>query len=134
MPDRKRPDARPQKRSGGETREARPEAGEVRARGERIAKVMARAGLCSRRDAEAWIAAGRVAVNGRVLASPALNVTEQDQIVVDGKPLAAPERTRLFLFNKPAGLVPPERDPDGRRTAFADVAGRFPEPPRLISR
>jgi 23S rRNA pseudouridine2605 synthase len=133
MPDRKKPDGRPQKRSGGATREARPEAPEARARGERIAKLMARAGLCSRRDAETWIAAGRVTVNGRILASPALNVTEQDQIVVDGKPLAAPERTRLFLFNKPAGLVTTERDPEGRQTVFAYVAGRFPELPRLIS-
>src|SRR5947209_18847857 len=133
MPDRKRPDGRPQKRSGGEAREARPEAGEARARGERIAKVMARAGLCSRRDAEAWIAAGRVAVNGRVLTSPALNVTEQDEIAVDGKPLAAPERTRLFLFNKPTGLVTTERDPEARQTVFAYVAKRFPELPRLVS-
>jgi 23S rRNA pseudouridine2605 synthase len=133
MPDRKKPDGRPQKRSGGEGREPRAQAGEARARGERIAKLMARAGLCSRREAETWIAAGRVAVNGRVLASPALNVTAQDQIAVDGKPLAAPERTRLFLFNKPGGLVTTERDPEGRQTVFAYVAGRFPELPRLIS-
>jgi 23S rRNA pseudouridine2605 synthase len=133
MPDRKKPDGRPQKRTGGDAREPHAQAGEARARGERIAKLMARAGLCSRRDAETWIAAGRVTVNGRVLASPALNVTEQDQIVVDGKPLAAPERTRLFLFNKPAGLVTTERDPEGRQTVFTYVAGRFPELPRLIS-
>ncbi|HVP98274.1 MAG TPA: S4 domain-containing protein, partial [Roseiarcus sp.] len=73
---------------------------ELRA-GQRIAKAMARAGLCSRRDAEAWIAAGRVAVNGKVLDSPAYNVTEADDIRVDGEPLAPIERTRLFLFHKP---------------------------------
>jgi 23S rRNA pseudouridine2605 synthase len=72
---------------------------------ERIAKVMARAGLASRREAEAWIAAGRVTVNGNRITSPALNVTAKDRIVVDGKPLPQRERTRLFLFHKPRGLV-----------------------------
>ena len=67
--------------------------------GERIAKVMARAGLASRREAEAWIAAGRVSVNGAVIASPALNVTPADRIVVDGQPLRARERTRLFRYH-----------------------------------
>ena len=66
---------------------------------ERIAKIMARAGLCSRREAETWITAGRVAVNGSVVRSPALNVTAKDRISVDGKPLRARERTRLFLFH-----------------------------------
>ncbi|MGE5150241.1 MAG: S4 domain-containing protein, partial [Rhodospirillaceae bacterium] len=73
--------------------------------GERIAKVIARAGLASRREAEAWIAAGRVSVNGAVISSPALNVTSSDSIVVDGAPLRARERTRLFLYHKPRGLV-----------------------------
>ena len=73
--------------------------------GERIAKVIARAGLASRREAEAWIAAGRVAVNGAKISSPALNVTRADRIVVDGKPLPGAERTRLFLYHKPRGLV-----------------------------
>src|SRR3954447_15230150 len=107
--------------------------GERGDRGERIAKLMARAGLCSRREAETWIAAGRVAVNGRVLASPALNVTGENKVLVDGKPLEAPERTRLVLFNKPAGLVTTERDPEGRPTVFGYVAERFPDLPRLIS-
>ena len=88
------------------------------AAGERIAKVMARAGLGSRREAEAWIAAGRVAVNGKVIASPALNVTAEDRITVDGEPLPARERTRLFLYHKPAGLVTTHADPDGRPTIF----------------
>jgi 23S rRNA pseudouridine2605 synthase len=82
--------------------------------GSRIAKVMARAGLCSRRDAEAWIAAGRVSVNGEVLLSPAYNVSDADDVRVDGQRLGAPERTRLFLFHKPRGLVTTARDPEGR--------------------
>jgi 23S rRNA pseudouridine2605 synthase len=98
--------------------------------GERIAKVMARAGLASRREAEAWIAAGRVAVNGATISSPALNVTPNDRISVDGKPLPQRERTRLFLFHKPAGLVTTSADTHGRPTIF----GALPkELPRLIS-
>jgi 23S rRNA pseudouridine2605 synthase len=86
--------------------------------GERIAKVLARAGLCSRRDAERWIAEGRVAVNGRVLDSPAHNVRPRDRILVDGEPLPERERTRLWLYHKPRGLVTTARDPQGRRTVF----------------
>ena len=96
----------------------------------RIAKVMARAGLCSRRDAEGWIAQGRVMVNGVVLASPAFNVTASDKIVVDGKPLGGRERTRLFLFHKPRGLVTTDRDPEGRPTIFTALP---PELPRLMT-
>ena len=79
--------------------------------GQRIAKAMARAGLCSRRDAEAWIEAGRVSVNGAILESPAFNVGPDDDVRVDGEPLRAPERTRLFFFHKPRGLVTTARDP-----------------------
>ena len=129
LPDRNKRRGEPQKRP----REAAQVAVERAERGERIAKLMARAGLCSRREAETWIAAGRVAVNGRVLASPALNVSASDTVLVDGKPMEAPERTRLFLFNKPAGLVTTDRDPEGRPTVFGFVAARFPELPRLIS-
>jgi 23S rRNA pseudouridine2605 synthase len=99
-------------------------------RGERIAKVMARAGLCSRREAEGWIAAGRVAVNGAVIASPALNVSPADRIAVDGKPLPLRERTRLFLFHKPRGLVTTSADPEKRPTVFAALPKGLP---RLIS-
>jgi len=98
--------------------------------GERIAKVIARAGLASRREAETWIAAGRVAVNGEKIASPALNVTPQDRIAVDGKPLPRAERTRLFLYHKPRGLVTTTADPQGRPTIFS---GLPKELPRLVS-
>jgi 23S rRNA pseudouridine2605 synthase len=98
--------------------------------GERIAKVMARAGLASRREAEAWIAAGRVAVNGTVISSPALNVTATDRITVDGEPLRARERTRLFLYHKPRGLVTTHSDPQGRPTIFRALPKTLP---RLIS-
>ena len=98
--------------------------------GSRIAKVMARAGLCSRRDAEAWIAEGRVSVNGKVLTSPAYNVSEADDVRVDGQRLGAPERTRLFLFHKPRGLVTTARDPEGRATVFARLP---PDLPRVVA-
>ena len=98
--------------------------------GERIAKVIARAGLASRREAEAWIAAGRVAVNGAVIASPALNVTAADRIAVDGEPLRSRERTRLFLYHKPRGLVTTHSDPQGRPTIFSALPKTLP---RLIS-
>ena len=101
--------------------------------GERIAKAMARAGACSRRDAEQWIAEGRVTVNGRKLSSPAFNVKEGDRIEVDGKPLAERERTRLFLFHKPPGLVTSAKDPQGRDTVFDFIKEREPELPRLMS-
>ncbi len=98
--------------------------------GERIAKVMARAGLCSRREAEAWIAAGRVAVNGKPIASPALDVSREDRITVDGEPLKARERTRLFLYHKPRGLLTSHADARGRPTIFAALPKGLP---RLIS-
>jgi 23S rRNA pseudouridine2605 synthase len=105
------------------------EGSEVRP-GQRIAKVMARAGVCSRREAETWIAEGRVSVNGEVLQSPAFNVSDTDNVRVDGKPLAAPERTRLFLFHKPRGLVTTARDPEGRNTVFAVLP---PDLPRVVA-
>jgi 23S rRNA pseudouridine2605 synthase len=95
-----------------------PTRGEISQGSERIAKRLARAGISSRREAEALIAAGRVRVNGAVLASPAFNVGPQDRIEVDGTPIPAIERTRLFLFHKPAGVVTTNRDPEGRRTVF----------------
>jgi 23S rRNA pseudouridine2605 synthase len=87
---------------------------------------LARAGISSRREAEALIAAGRVRVNGAVLASPAFNVGPQDRIEVDGTPIPAIERTRLFLFHKPAGVVTTNRDPEGRRTVFDCLPSGLP--------
>jgi 23S rRNA pseudouridine2605 synthase len=103
---------------------------EQRKSGERIAKVIARAGLASRREAEAWIAAGRVAVNGTVISSPALDVTSADRVTIDGEVLPARERTRLFLYHKPRGLMTTHADPQGRPTIFAKLPRELP---RLIS-
>lgn len=99
-------------------------------RPERIAKVLARAGLCSRRDAERWIAEGRVAVDGQVLTSPAVTVTAGSHIRVDGEPLPAPDRPRLWRYHKPAGLVTTHRDDKGRPTVFDALPEGLP---RLIS-
>jgi 23S rRNA pseudouridine2605 synthase len=98
--------------------------------GERIAKVVSRAGLASRRDAEEWIVQGRVSVNGRIINSPALDVTSRDVITVDGKPLPERERTRLFMFHKPRGLMTTHADPEGRPTVFDNLPEGLP---RLIS-
>jgi 23S rRNA pseudouridine2605 synthase len=102
----------------------------ISAEGERIARVMARAGLCSRREAEDWIAEGRVAVNGAVITSPALDVTAKDQVVVDGKPLPEREATRLWLYHKPRGLVTTADDPEGRPTVFDHLPAGLP---RVVS-
>ena len=102
---------------------------EQKTEGERIAKRLARAGVASRREAERMIAAGRVRVNGKVLASPALNVTARDRILVDGKPLAEAEPSRLWRYHKPAGLVTTARDEKGRATVFDRLP---PELPRVM--
>lgn len=97
---------------------------------ERIAKRLARAGVASRRVAETMIAAGRVAVNGKVIDSPALNVTAADRIAVDGRPIAAPEPPRLWRYYKPIGLVTSDRDEKGRDTVFAHLPKDMP---RVVS-
>ena len=97
---------------------------------ERIAKVIARAGLCSRRDAERWIAAGRVAVDGEVLTSPAVTVGAGSDIRVDGQPLPEPQRARLWRYHKPVGLVTTHRDERGRPTVFGALPAGLP---RLVS-
>lgn len=99
-------------------------------KGERIAKVMARAGLCSRRDAENWILDGRVRVDGKTLESPAFCVTSKNRIMVDGKLLPSAEATRLWLYYKPRGLVTTHKDEMGRQTIFESLP---PELPRVIS-
>lgn len=99
--------------------------------GERIAKVMARVGLCSRRQAEAWISEARVEVNGKTLKSPAFNVMPSDQIKVDGKHLPNREPTRMWLYHKPSGRMVTENDPDGRPTIFDDFAQS--DLPRIVT-
>ena len=107
-----------------------PERGEGNGKAERIAKTIARAGLASRREAEAWIAAGRVAVNGTTITSPALNIGAGDRVSVDGKPLPTRERTRLFLFHKPRGLLTTHVDARGRATIFGGLPKNLP---RVVS-
>jgi 23S rRNA pseudouridine2605 synthase len=97
---------------------------------ERIAKFLARAGVCSRRDAERLIADGRVKLNGKVLDTPAVKVTAADKVQVDGRPVGAVEPTRLWRYHKPAGLVTTHHDPAGRATVFEHLP---PDMPRVIS-
>jgi 23S rRNA pseudouridine2605 synthase len=107
-----------------------PDTAEDAARGERIAKYLARAGIASRRDAEKLIADGKVKLNGKVVEAPATFVAPGDRISVDGKPVAAPERTRLFRYHKPDGLVTTHRDPQGRPTVFEKLPTGLP---RVVS-
>ena len=94
--------------------------------GERIAKVLARAGLCSRRDAERWIADGRVTLDGERLTSPAINVSPGADIRIDGKHLPTAPPPRLWRFHKTAGLITTRRDPAGRPTIFDHLPPDFP--------
>ena len=97
---------------------------------ERIAKRIARAGLCSRRTAERWIADGRVAVDGRILTTPAVNVTAGTAITIDGAALPRAEPSRLWRYHKPAGLMTTHRDPEGRKTVFDELPAHLP---RVVS-
>jgi len=99
-------------------------------KGERIAKRLARAGVCSRRDAEHLIAEGRITLNGKILETPAINTFDHDQILVDGQPLGKKEPTRLWLYHKPNGLVTTHKDEKGRETIFDHLPKGLP---RLIS-
>ncbi|ESX08615.1 pseudouridine synthase [Mesorhizobium sp. M0179] len=124
---------RPKRDFGGDRPQAsggafkpRPRPAEAEEAGERIAKRLARAGLASRRDAEDLIAAGRVKVNNRALTSPAFNVMPGDIIHLDGMEIPPIERTRLFLFHKPAGVVTTNRDPEGRKTVFDVLPAELP--------
>src|SRR4249920_1890931 len=98
--------------------------------GDRIAKVIARSGLCSRRDAEVLIGEKRVSVNGAVIESAALDVSPSDKVLVDGKPLAMRQPPRLWRFHKPKGRVTTHKDPEGRPTVFDALPENLP---RLIS-
>lgn len=92
----------------------------------RIAKAMARAGLCSRREAERFITSGRVTVNGKRIDSPALNVTAKDKILIDGAPLPEAEPIRFWRYHKPRGLVTTARDEKGRETIFQKLPAELP--------
>jgi 23S rRNA pseudouridine2605 synthase len=98
--------------------------------GERIAKYLARAGVASRREAEALVTAGRVQVNGVTPTHPSFRVQRGDIVLLDGKPLDPPEPTRLWRYHKPPGLVTTHRDPQGRPTVFERLPAGLP---RLIS-
>src|SRR5581483_9378498 len=126
---RERKDDFRDRKGGFEKRTPREEA-KPKKSGERIAKVLARAGLASRRDAEEMVTQGRVAVNGRIINSPALDITTNDVVTVDGAPLPPRERTRLFLYHKPRGLMTTHADPEGRPTVFDNLPEGLP---RLIS-
>jgi 23S rRNA pseudouridine2605 synthase len=99
-------------------------------KGERIAKRMARAGVCSRREAEVMILEGRVKVDNKVLLTPATLVTDDMMITVDGKPIDKPERTRVWRYHKPRGLLTTNRDPQGRATIYDELPKHLP---RVIS-
>lgn len=90
-------------------------------KGERIAKVIARAGVCSRRDAEKLIREGKVTLNGQKVTSPALNIDSSDIVAIDGKVIAAPARTRIWRYYKPTGLITSHKDDKGRPTVFASL-------------
>jgi 23S rRNA pseudouridine2605 synthase len=102
-------------------------------KGERIAKLLARAGVASRREVERMIAEGRIALNGTKLETPATILPGLRGVTVDGKPVAKADRARLFRFHKPAGLLTAERDPKGRPTIYAALRNALPkDAPRLM--
>ena len=100
---------------------------EPRPEGERIAKLLARAGVASRREVERMIADGRVAIDGKVLETPATIIPHLRGVTVDGKPVAKADRTRLFAFHKPTGLITAERDPKGRPTIYTALRNALPK-------
>ncbi len=126
---RTKPIAKPQSPKKPE-RDAAPTAQTKPGEPMRIAKAMARAGLCSRREAERWIADGRVSVNGKLLKTPAFEVSSSDKVIVDGRPLPTAEPARLWRYHKPKGLVTTHADPQGRPTVFEKMP---PEMERVIS-
>jgi 23S rRNA pseudouridine2605 synthase len=115
---------------GQGARKAKPEAQTKVGEPMRIAKAIAHAGLCSRRDAEVWIEQGRVTVNGKVLTTPAHVVGESDRVIVDGKPLPETGSPRLWRYHKPKGLLTSHKDPQGRKTVFEALPVELP---RVVS-
>ena len=106
---------------------------EPRPEGDRIAKLLARAGIASRREIERMIDAGRITIDGKPVTTPATFLTSLKGVSVDGKPVAAPEPTQLFAFHKPTGLITAERDPAGRATIYAALTNALPkDTPRLM--
>ncbi|MCW1384468.1 pseudouridine synthase [Novosphingobium sp. KCTC 2891] len=101
--------------------------------GDRIAKLLARAGVASRREVERLIEEGRVSLNGEVLTTPATVLTTLAGVTVDGKPIGAAQATRIFMFHKPSGLITAERDPTGRPTIYTALRNALPEgTPRMM--
>ncbi|MCH2068445.1 pseudouridine synthase [Shimia sp.] len=129
-PSSRRPNAKPNAAKARPSKPrktpAQPASDAPKREGDRIAKVLARAGVASRRDAERMIEAGRVSVNGKKLDSPALNVTAKDRITVDGKLIGEPDHERIWLYHKPAGLVTTNRDEKGRETIFDKLPENLP--------
>ena len=97
---------------------------------ERISKRLARAGLCSRREAERWINAGRVSIDNKVINTPAINVSNKNKILVDGKPIPRKDKTKLWRYYKPRGQITSNKDREGRKTIFENLPN---EMPRVVS-
>ncbi len=132
-PSRRHADARAKGPSGPRTPAKPTERSPDRPEGDRIAKLLARAGIASRREIERLIEEGRISQDGKVIETPATFLTSLKGITVDGNPVGKVEAARLFLFNKPTGLLTAERDNAGRPTIYAALANALPkDAPRLM--
>lgn len=110
-----------------------PKQSEDRPEGDRIAKLLARAGIASRREIERMIADGRIAIDGKPVETPATFLTSLKGVSVDGQPVAKPEPTQLYAFHKPTGLITAERDPKGRATIYSALVNAMPkDAPRVM--